>query len=444
MNSPVYTVSALVRYIKSALDNDMNLQAVFIKGEISNFTNHRSGHWYFTLKDAKARISCVMFSSYAARCPIMLKEGMRVIITASVSMYEAAGSTQLYVTKVQADGIGDLYLQLEQTKAKLLKEGLFDPNHKKALPIYPMSIGIITAKTGAAVQDMLTTIARRWPLAEVQVYPTLVQGAAASAQIMKVLQTADQNGHDVLLLARGGGSLEDLWCFNEEALARMVYQIETVVVTGVGHETDTTLVDYVSDARAPTPTAAAELITPDRMEVLQNLTMMRQRMLQALRGLDQKSRQRLEFVKNNRYLKNPLVYAESQKLQLAMSIKSLSDVENRVERNRHALSLQSRKLAYRASLLMQEAGRHNERKEKQLLTSVQEKLRISHEQMAHQTALLDAFSPLKILNRGYSIVSKQSIIRSVTQLLPQDEVEIRFADGRVLAQIEKIKENDHE
>lgn len=444
MSSPVYTVSALVRYIKSALDNDMNLQAVFIKGEISNFTNHRSGHWYFTLKDAKARISCVMFSSYASRCPILLKEGMKVIITASVSMYEAAGSTQLYVTKVQADGIGDLYLQLEQTKAKLAKEGLFDPGHKKALPAYPMSIGIITAKTGAAVQDMLTTIARRWPLAKVAVYPTLVQGAAASAQLIQVLQKADQNGHEVLLLARGGGSLEDLWCFNDEALARTVYQLETVVVTGVGHETDTTLVDYVSDARAPTPTAAAELITPDRNEVLQNLMMMRQRMLQALRMLDQKSRRSLELVKNNRYLKNPLAYAESQKLQLAMTIKSLGDVENRVERSRYALSLQSRKLAYQASLLMQEAARYNEHKEQQLTDMMQEKIRIYKAQMAQQTALLDAFSPLKILNRGYSIVSKESIIRSVTQLHPTDEVEIRFADGRVIAQIENIKENDHE
>lgn len=444
MSSPVYTVSALVRYIKSALDNDMNLQAVFIKGEISNFTNHRSGHWYFTLKDAKARISCVMFSSYASRCPIMLKEGMKVLITASVSMYEAAGSTQLYVTKVQADGIGDLYLQLEQTKARLAKEGLFDPMHKKPLPTYPMSIGIITAKTGAAVQDMLTTIARRWPLAKVQVYPTLVQGSTASEQLIQVLRRADQNGHEVLLLARGGGSLEDLWCFNDEALARTVYQLKTVVVTGVGHETDTTLVDYVSDARAPTPTAAAELITPDRHEVLQKLTSMRQRMLQALRGLDQKSRSSLESMKNNRYLKNPLAYAERQKLQLAMMVKSLGDVENRVERSRHTLSLEARKLAYQATLLLQQTTRRNERIEKQMIDIMQEKTRVYKAQMAHQTALLDAFSPLKILNRGYSIVSKESIIRSVTQLQLRDEVEIRFADGRAIAQIENIKENDHE
>ena len=258
MSQNVYSVSALVHYIKQTLDNDIRIQSILIKGEISNFTNHRSGHWYFTLKDARSKISCVMFSSHARRCNILLKEGMKVIVTASVSMYEAGGSVQLYVTAVRSDGLGDLFLQLEEVKKKLAAQGLFDPQKKKPLPQYPMRIGVITAKTGAAVQDILTTISRRWPLAEVVVYPSLVQGIQASGAIVENLRKADQGGHDVILLARGGGPIEDLWCFNEEAVARAVFAMHTVIVTGVGHETDTTLVDYVSDARAPTPTAAAD------------------------------------------------------------------------------------------------------------------------------------------------------------------------------------------
>ena len=279
MSQNVYSVSALVHYIKQTLDNDIRIQSILIKGEISNFTNHRSGHWYFTLKDARSKISCVMFSSHARRCNILLKEGMKVIVTASVSMYEAGGSVQLYVTAVRSDGLGDLFLQLEEVKKKLAAQGLFDPQKKKPLPQYPMRIGVITAKTGAAVQDILTTISRRWPLAEVVVYPSLVQGIQASGAIVENLRKADQGGHDVILLARGGGPIEDLWCFNEEAVARAVFAMHTVIVTGVGHETDTTLVDYVSDARAPTPTAAAELITPDLEEVRMNVSLMRRRLV---------------------------------------------------------------------------------------------------------------------------------------------------------------------
>ncbi|MEG0736267.1 MAG: exodeoxyribonuclease VII large subunit, partial [Longicatena sp.] len=228
MSQGMYSVATLVHYIKESLDNDFNLRSILIKGEVSNFTNHRSGHWYFTLKDAKAKISCVMFASYASRSSILLKEGMKVIVNASVSMYEAGGSVQLYVTAVQADGLGDLFLKLEQVKEKLSKEGLFDPSHKKELPMYPMRIGVLSAKTGAAIQDILTTIARRWPLADVCVYPTLVQGVQATSAIIKQLEHADAQQHDVILLARGGGAIEDLWCFNEESLARCIFAMKSV------------------------------------------------------------------------------------------------------------------------------------------------------------------------------------------------------------------------
>lgn len=202
MKQNVFSVSSLVHYLKQTLDNDSNIRSILIKGEISNFTNHRSGHWYFTLKDAKSRISCVMFASYASRCRFLPKGGTKAIVSASVSMYEAGGSLQLYVNGMQADGLGDLFLQLEQIKKKLSMEGLFDPNHKKSLPVYPMRIGVISARTGAAIQDILTTISRRWPLAEVCFYPSLVQGISASEDIIKNLMRADADGHDVILLAR--------------------------------------------------------------------------------------------------------------------------------------------------------------------------------------------------------------------------------------------------
>lgn len=430
MSQNVYSVTSLVHYIKESLDHDFNLQSILIKGEISNFTNHRSGHWYFTLKDAKSRISCVMFASYASRTKFLLKEGMKVIVSASVSMYEASGTMQLYVTGVQNDGLGDLFLQLEQVKQTLSKEGLFLPEHKKELPAYPMRIGVITAKTGAAIQDILTTIARRWPLADVCVYPTLVQGVQATASIIKQLELADQQHHDVILLARGGGSIEDLWCFNEEKLARVIYAMETVIVTGVGHETDTTLVDYVSDVRAPTPTAAAECITPDREEVMQQVASMKTFLSHHIRSQITLQQQRMLRLKQSRYIKEPNAYIAQDQMKLAMLVKELGGVELQAQRLSQRLHQQMHRMATIAKQRHRVQQVHASDMKSSLLHRFEAYQVAQKQQLQGHIQLLDAFSPLKILARGYHITyQKNNIIKCIKDVSMKDEIVLRMQDG---------------
>lgn len=441
MSQNVYSVSSLVHYIKQTLDNDMRIQSILIKGEISNFTNHRSGHWYFTLKDAHAKISCVMFSSYARRCRILLKEGMRVIVSASVSMYEAGGSVQLYVTAVQVDGLGDLFLQLEEVKKKLAAEGLFDVQRKRSLPKYPMSIGVISAKTGAAVQDILTTISRRWPLAQVTVYPSLVQGIQAGAAIVENLKKADAGGHDVVLLARGGGAIEDLWCFNEEKVARAVFAMQTIIVTGVGHETDTTLVDYVSDARAATPTAAAEMITPDLEEVKMNVSMMRRRLIKDMETRLQSAKAALQPLRQHRYMKDPLSFIREEEMKLAMHVRQLGVVEHQAEQLAMQLKQYSQQLAIHSERLYQNNARVLQEASLRLINGMEAYDTQHKQQLGAASGLLDAYSPLKSLARGYVIAyHKEQVISSIEDVECNDALRLRLQDGYIYTNIEK-KEN---
>lgn len=438
MKQALLSVYDVVHYLKQSLDHDVNLQSVLIQGEISNFTNHRSGHWYFTLKDKKAKISCVMFSSYASRCRILLKEGMKVIVRASVSMYEAGGSLQLYVTHVQIDGLGDLYLQLEAIKAKMAKEGLFAQERKKPLPSFPMNIAIITAKTGAAIQDMLTTIERRWPLAEVFVYPCLVQGAMAADDIVRNLQKADKGGHDVILLARGGGAIEDLWCFNEERVARCICEMKSVVVSGVGHETDTTLVDYVSDARAPTPTAAAELITPKLEDVLQTITHMQKRLLQSMQHRLQEARGQLQPLQQHRYMMDPLSYIRESQMKLAMQVQEMSIIEKRILKQRQQLQEQAQHFAHQAQQIVQKNKQKQLRLQIQLQHALQEYQKEQVTRLQKQIALLDAYSPLKILERGYAIAQKEdALLTSIENIKEEEMMRVRLQDGYLHACVKK-------
>ena len=441
MRNAVFSVSSLTRYIKQVFDNDIHLQSIVIKGEVSNFTNHRSGHWYFTLKDSKSKISCVMFASYVSRCKIMLKEGMQIMVSASVSMYEPHGSCQLFVTSVQIDGLGDLYLQYEQLKQTLQKEGLFRDEHKKALPQYPFDIAIVSAKEGAALQDILTTIARRWPLATVRVYPSLVQGISASKCILDTLKKVEENHHDVVLLARGGGAIEDLWCFNDEALARFIYQMNTVIVTGVGHETDTTLVDYVSDARAPTPTAAAELITPDIREVIDRVYTLKAQLKKNIHNVLQKQQAALQPIRMHRFIKNPLAYVQNERLQLAMRSKSLFQMETMQHHKKYQLQMYSHRLA--------RVAQRNVEEYKQMLQQIRSEIDMkiegistqSRQKMKENMILLDAYSPLKILSRGYSITYKEkNIITSIHDVEEKEEIRIRLQDGEVHAIISEKEE----
>ena len=287
------TVRELTVLIKYNLENDIRFKNILVKGEISNLKIHPSGHWYFTLKDKFSRISAVMFSSYAKNVKIRITEGMQVILTGSIGVYENGGSYQIYVNNIQPDGIGTLYLQFEELKRNLEKEGLFDPKYKKQLPKYPMRIGVISASSGAAIHDIFTTITRRWPISERILIPASVQGLSAAPTIVNALRLADTLNFDVIILARGGGSLEDLWPFNEEIVARAIFAMKTPVVSGVGHEVDFTISDFVSDKRAPTPTGAAEMVTPDINEIKLQVNNLKSRILNNFNNILKYNKQNL-------------------------------------------------------------------------------------------------------------------------------------------------------
>ena len=263
----VISVSQLSFYLKSILDNDLVLNNLLVKGEISNLKYHPSGHIYFSLKDNDSVVKCVMFSSYASKLKVTLKEGEKIIVNGSLSLYPAGGSYQIYVKGLEKDGLGNLYLEFERLKKDLEQKGLFSELHKKSLKQFPFKIGVISGKTGAGLRDILTIIKRRWPIAEIIVFPCLVQGTGASESIIKALEEASNFDLDVTILARGGGSQEDLWCFNDERLAYAIYNYKNPIITGIGHEIDFTIADFVSDCRAPTPSGAAEISTPDINEI---------------------------------------------------------------------------------------------------------------------------------------------------------------------------------
>ena len=442
MSRQLWSVSALVRYLKSEIDGNAILNHVLVKGEISNFTAHRSGHYYFTLKDASSRMSCIMFASYTHKVRFPIKEGCKVIAAAKVSLYEAGGALQLYVMDMQLDGLGDLYLQLEETKKKLYAEGLFDESRKKPLPAYPNDIAFLSAKEGAATQDVLTTLKRRWPLARVTFYPTTVQGAGADAEIIKTLQKADAMHHDVILVVRGGGSIEDLWCFNSEALARCVSQCITPIVSGVGHETDTTLIDYVSDKRAPTPTAAAELVTPQINEVIHQLNTMKKRMEQALNTRIRSEKMRLDRIKAHHWITDPLSYILSDVMQLDIQREKLLHFYDTVKKEEMQLMHFQKQLSALA-LSIYDKNQADIAQSKQLLeTQMQYVFHFARKQLSHQALLLDAFSPLKILSRGYTLsFADEHLIKSVEEVSVGSILTTQVSDGRITSQI-LSKEND--
>src|SRR3954452_2027983 len=285
MEQRYLTVNALTKYIKRKFDVDPHLQDVFVKGEISNFKQHSSGHMYFTLKDEKARILAVMFSSYNKRVKFAPENGMKVLLRGEVTLYEPSGQYQIYVKEIQPDGIGDLYLAFEQLKEKLTREGLFAAEHKQSLPKFPNTVGVVTSPTGAAVRDIITTIKRRYPIAKVLILPALVQGDQAAPSITDAINQANEKKHgiDVLIVGRGGGSIEELWAFNEEIVARAIYESTIPIISAVGHETDFTIADFVADLRAPTPTGAAELAVPHIDEWLERVLTKQTRIIRAMK-----------------------------------------------------------------------------------------------------------------------------------------------------------------
>ncbi len=384
-----WSVAQVTRYLKDLLESDHNLADLWVQGEISNFSQPRSGHLYFTIKDGSAALKCVMWRSMAQRQRYIPRNGDAIEVHGSISVYEASGQYQLYADTIRPVGEGALYQEFLRLKAQLEAEGLFDEERKRPIPEWPRRIGIVTSPTGAALRDMLNTLRRRYPLADMILAPTPVQGEAAPTGIVSALRSLNLTANpDVILVARGGGSIEDLWAFNDERVARAIAVSEAPVISGVGHETDFTIADFVADLRAPTPTAAAELATPDRVDLMAALNDQNQRLVRATLGQTAAQRWNLNELQNRLQGQTPLT---------------------RIQNDRQRLD----ELVHRAEL------------------ALGHQMKLQGSQLSGLQRRLEALNPLAILKRGYAVVSQPdgSVVRSVTQVQASDELNVRVSDG---------------
>lgn len=386
------TVTQLNKYIKDRFEEDENLNAILIKGEISNFKNHYTGHLYFTLKDENSLIKCIMFKSYAERLAFKPKDGMKVMVFGAVSVFERDGVYQIYAKSMLEDGMGDLHEQFEQLKAKLEKEGLFDESHKKPIPLYPKVVGVLTSQTGAVIRDIINVSTRRNPNVYIRLLPVPVQGPGAAEQIAEKIRIMnEQKLADVIIVGRGGGSLEDLWPFNEEIVARAIYESKLPVISAVGHETDFTIADFVADLRAPTPSAAAELAVPDVYELRQKIVNYQNRCRISLKKQIELMRLRYEKCMKSRVFTDPMRKIRDMNMLLDTYVQRL---ENKTK-------------------------------------SIQKEKKTKYIELV---AKLDTLSPLKTLTRGYVLTEKDGVlVKSAKDLKEKDEIKLRFHDGEKTA-----------
>ena len=404
MAQQVLSITQLNEYIRGKLDADTLLNGVAVRGEISNYKLYPSGHHYFTLKDESSALKCVMFKGNAARLRFRPANGMQIIAMGKVSVFPRDGAYQLYCTAMAMDGIGDLYAAFEQLKAKLAAQGLFDPAHKKPLPKYPGTIGIITSSAGAAVHDMLRILRKRYPLSKVLLLPVRVQGAEAPGEIAAAINYANYYRlADLLIVGRGGGSIEDLWAFNDERVVHAIYQSQIPVISAVGHEPDVTISDFVADLRAATPSNAAELAVPDQDALRQTLDSMSAAMATAMNRQLKAARQHLDVLSASPALRSPVGYFDQKR-------KALELLKNR------------------------------------LVSSENQNISRNNQKFIALTAALDAMSPLKVLTRGYAVAENKDgqILRSVRQVNPGERITVSLADGAITAKVLDVKENGNE
>lgn len=443
MNEEYVTVSALTKYIKYKFDKDPHLGRVYLTGEISNF-RLRPTHQYFSLKDENAIISATMFQSAFKKIQFRPEEGMKVLVIGKVSVFEKSGQYQINIEYMEPDGIGALFLAYEQLKKKLESEGLFSLP-KKPIPQFPKKIAILTSESGAVIQDIQTTVARRFPIVQLVLYPTVVQGVHAVNSILKNLDLVEQEDYDVVIIGRGGGSIEDLWAFNEEPVVRRVAELSIPVISSVGHETDTTLIDFVSDMRAATPTAAAEIATPVLMEIHQQLRNLQTRLEQALTRQLQIKRERMQALANASIFQNPeriyQVYQQRvDQLELRlqqMMQQSVQQKRQQLLKNQHRLELgsPSRRVQTEKQAL-QYLAKRLEQAQIQLMKDKKQQFQRAIQQ-------LDLLSPLKIMNRGYGILQQEeTIIKSVEQLEVKQELTIQLVDGTVRSKVTSVEKGN--
>ena len=397
------SISEINGYIKSLIEEEALIQDVHAVGEISNFKNHyATGHFYLTLKDENSEIRAIMFRSYASKIKFKPQDGMRVIVHGRIGVYAQAGSYQLYIDSMQPDGIGDLHLAYEQLKTKLSAEGLFDEAHKKELPFFPNAIGIITSSTGAAVRDIIKVATRRYPLAKLILFPSLVQGSEAPAELVKGIEYFNiMNSVDVIIIGRGGGSIEDLWAFNDEGVARAVFKSSIPVISAVGHEIDYTICDFVADVRAATPSHAAELATPDISEIIYRLNSFQERALDAIKDNISSYRALLDSLSSSRVFTKPLTMLDVPNLKLANLTEKLTSTvtDSLGEKRKRFISVNSK---------------------------------------------LMALNPMAVLSRGYGAVfdEKSNVIKSIKDINENDKITVKLSDGDILATVTERRNKD--
>ena len=421
MENNYITITELSRYLKGKFESDENLKKVYIKGEISNFKAHTRGHFYFTLKDETSRISAVMFASNTRVLKFTPVDGMKVLVTGRVTVYEATGGYQIYVEDMLEDGIGNLYVAFEQLKEKLSKEGLFNKEHKRPIRRIPRKIGIVTASTGAAIRDILTTIKRRYPVCETILFPSLVQGSDAAQDIVKKIEIANTYDIDTLIVGRGGGSIEDLWPFNEEIVARAIYNSKVPVISAVGHEVDFTIADFVADLRAPTPTAAAELAVPDINTIITYLDTAKSRSYNTLLNTIENNRLKLHKLEDSFVLKRPTAIYEVKE----QNLDNLIDKINRIikvfiDNSKVELFKYQNSYVFNNPEIIYKFKKQN---------------------LDNIIGKLDVLNPMNTLRRGYAIIKKEdNVISSIKKLNKDDEIKINVSDGIIDAKVIKIGE----
>jgi len=441
----IYSIKELNRYIRMKMESDSLLGDIWLRGEISNFTHHSSGHMYFTLKDSDSRIKSIMFASHNQRLPFIPKEGTKVIARGNITVYERDGNYQFYVNSMQPDGIGSLYLAFEQLKSKLSNEGLFADSRKREIPLFPRAIGVITSPTGAAVRDIIITLQRRYPLIPIYVYPVLVQGTGAAPAIVKAIEAMNRFGEaDVLIVGRGGGSLEELWAFNEEAVARSIANSEIPIISAVGHETDFTIADFVADLRAATPTAAAELAVPSIAELKQQLNRQQQRLIQGIRYRVMDEKEKLQRIRRSPFFLHPRRYLLEQAERLDRLSEQLVQRTKRItERSHIRLARQQATLsAHHPGERVAFAAKRWQTANKQLELAMNIAVKDKKNKLYSSMKQLDALSPLKVMSRGYSLVydeQEQRLIKSIRDVNLGDIVKVKVADGQLDCHVDSLR-----
>lgn len=442
------TVAALTKYIKRKFDADPHLQDIYVKGEISNLKQHTSGHMYFTLKDNKARILAVMFSSFNKALKFKPENGMKVLVSGDITVYEQSGQYQMYIKDMQPDGIGDLYLAFEQLKEKLLNLGLFSKEHKKPLPKYPHTVGVITSPTGAAIRDILTTLKRRYPIANILVIPAIVQGSQGAISIVKAIEEANKrNDIDVLIVGRGGGSIEELWSFNEEIVANAIFASRIPIISAVGHETDTTIADYVADLRAPTPTGAAELAVPHIDDLIEKVLTRQTRMIRKMKENINVQQKRFDRLSKSYAFKYPQRLYEQKVEQVDKTTERLARAAQALFYKKDELYARSQRRLERnnLSVLVEASKQQQQRTEKALNRAFASLLLGKKKEHQRINMALDALSPLKIMDRGYSLVydERNHLVKSTEQVRIKENVKIKLADGSFTCEVLEIEGKDH-